>query len=278
MYYNFKFFHVENPDAFSRGEKPSVVEAGPYSFLEIRQKEQIFSADVDLLNYGQYYEFYWDQRETNDLGCMNAAGEYPCTGDDPITILNPVLAAVVPMLLPKRGDSPADAADKIEFLDKLDEALTNSTACHDCQEGIFITTTPMEFLFDGYQYKTIRALAYALRETSSSSSSAGRRILGRLADKYGYDLLSLPDLPDLPLEIGILSARNMSVGDEYYTINNGMVDPQRLLNIEKYKVGWVGMFSSMYSTLSCFHYFHTCSGVMTIHASDIGRVLTLDRA
>ena len=64
----------------------------------------------------------------------------------------------------------------------------------------------------------------------------GRRILGDLAAKYGYDMLDLPDLPDLPLEVAFLAAKNGSVGDEYFTINNGLIDPGRLLNIEKFKV------------------------------------------
>ncbi len=76
-------------------------------------------------------------------------GQSGCTEDDQITILNIIITAVVPLMLPKEGDSPQDAADKEEFLAAFNEALTNPDACHDCQEGLFLTMSPKQFLFEG---------------------------------------------------------------------------------------------------------------------------------
>ncbi len=149
LYYNMYFFHVENPVEYAQGlEKPRVKEIGPYAFEETRRKEQIIMVNVDQINFGQNYAFYWDQSETDRLYCVNPRGEYSCTKDDRMTVLNAVQAAVVTMLVPKLGEE--DFAYKLELLEALNVALTDPTACPGCQEGLFINTTPMEFLFEGY--------------------------------------------------------------------------------------------------------------------------------
>lgn len=67
IYFNYYFMHVENSEAFANGTdaKPRVREMGPYSFLEYRVKKQVLQIGLDMINYGQYYEFYYDQENTN---------------------------------------------------------------------------------------------------------------------------------------------------------------------------------------------------------------------
>jgi len=43
------------------------------------------------------------------------------------------------------------------------------------------------------------------------------------------------DLDIIPEEIGFLKGKNASIGEEYFTINNGRFDKHKLLNIEKFK-------------------------------------------
>ncbi len=72
-----------------------------------------------------------------------------CSPDDEMTILNVVLAALPPLFIPKESDPPQVQAAKNFILSAWDEALTNPDVCEDCQEGLFITTTVAQFLFDG---------------------------------------------------------------------------------------------------------------------------------
>ena len=67
IFFNYYFFHVTNAADFEAGraQKPSVVEVGPYAWEETREKVHINEIDVDLIQYGQFYEFYWSQRETD---------------------------------------------------------------------------------------------------------------------------------------------------------------------------------------------------------------------
>ncbi len=252
IFFNYYFFHVTNAADFEAGraQKPSVVEVGPYAWEETREKVHINEIDVDLIQYGQFYEFYWSQRETdrwqlvpwllrscNNVYTVTAAvaavgvaavvaievavdavevtviaavvvpaavevaavvavevafevtavllatagwavivavnfffasvlfyhfssrlackspdpTQYGCTQDDQITLLNVVMAAVVPLLLPKpESDTAAQIRIKEAFFANLDSALTDpASGCPDCIEGLFIDITPAEMMFDG---------------------------------------------------------------------------------------------------------------------------------
>ncbi len=115
--------HVENPDEYRQGlARPRVKEAGPYAFREIRMKQNILEVNGDQLRlgvgvlsaniqyqqthvlpprYGEYYEYHYDQAETNRLGCFNPVTDsLGCTKDDTLTLLNPVLTSIVHLLKP----------------------------------------------------------------------------------------------------------------------------------------------------------------------------------
>ena len=87
-----RFFNVTNPEEVKNGGKPALKEVGPYAYLEIRRKENIFEIDTDKIQFGQYYEYHFNQTETDASGCDG------CKPDDEITVLNGALMAVVGLL------------------------------------------------------------------------------------------------------------------------------------------------------------------------------------
>jgi len=99
--------------------------------------------------------------------------------------------------------------------------------CEDCQEGLFIKVTPLDFLFTNFLSKTMRALKYAIRKTLTPNDEHLPE-LKRLFNTFKLDINQLPD------EIALLASANTSIGDEYYTINNGRFDRNKLLNIENF--------------------------------------------
>ena len=86
-----RFFNVSNPEEVKNGGKPDLKEVGPYAYLEVRRKENIFEIDTDKIQFGQYYEYHFNQTET-DKECDG------CSADDEITVLNGALMAVVGLL------------------------------------------------------------------------------------------------------------------------------------------------------------------------------------
>ena len=95
----FRFFTVTNSDEVTKnGAKPNLTEVGPYAYKEVRRKEDIFMADNDKIQFGQYYEYHFDKTETDASGCVNATGHSDCNADDGIKVLNGALMAVVGLL------------------------------------------------------------------------------------------------------------------------------------------------------------------------------------
>ena len=71
MYMNFMIHHVVNKDDVMngvQGRKPEIREAGPYSFKEVRRKEDILEVAGEKVHYAQYYEYHYDAGNTAALG------------------------------------------------------------------------------------------------------------------------------------------------------------------------------------------------------------------
>ena len=95
----FRFFTVTNPDEVTKnGAKPNLTEVGPYAYKEVRRKEDIFMADNDKIQFGQYYEYHFDKVETDASNCVNSKGSSDCNDTDEIKVLNGALMAVVGLL------------------------------------------------------------------------------------------------------------------------------------------------------------------------------------
>ncbi|KAL2732609.1 protein croquemort-like [Vespula maculifrons] len=67
MYLNIYFFNWTNPEELTiPGKKPNLVQVGPYSFVEVRQKVNItFHPENDTVSYFQRRWWYFDQERTN---------------------------------------------------------------------------------------------------------------------------------------------------------------------------------------------------------------------
>ena len=95
----FRFFTVTNSDEVTKnGAKPNLTEVGPYAYKEVRRKEDIFMADNDKIQFGQYYEYHFDKAETDASNCVNSKGLSDCNDTDEIKVLNGALMAVVGLL------------------------------------------------------------------------------------------------------------------------------------------------------------------------------------
>ena len=51
MYIKFHIFDVVNPDAVLAGERPQLLEKGPYTYRETREKR-----DISFVNGGEFIE------------------------------------------------------------------------------------------------------------------------------------------------------------------------------------------------------------------------------
>ncbi len=93
-----------------------------------------------------------------------------------------------------------------------------------------------------YEYKSLKALVYALLTTSRPASDLARRILEPLAKNHGIDMdsvlsSSIPPIGDRdPIKIGIMAGQNATVGNQWFTINTGMLNPGYMLNILTFAV------------------------------------------
>lgn len=63
--YNLYFFDVQNPDEILAGEKPKVIELGPYVYNEFYYKfDIVWSDDGNIVTYNNYRYYIFDQSQT----------------------------------------------------------------------------------------------------------------------------------------------------------------------------------------------------------------------
>jgi len=130
VYMKFTFYDIQNAETFIKNEEKAVfVEKGPYTYREIRMKQNYTYGD-QYLEYSQYRHFEFQP----DLSCQG------CSKDDPMTILNmPLLGAV-------------DAAFKTGSSMLIPVALKAIAAAIDITESstdIVLTDTVDNLLFNG---------------------------------------------------------------------------------------------------------------------------------
>ncbi|XP_066245553.1 sensory neuron membrane protein 1-like [Euwallacea similis] len=127
---NFKiyFFNVTNPEEIQNGAKPIVTEVGPYWYDEIKEKVDVVDNDTeDSLTYTPYDVFRFNQNKSS-----------PLKDDDYITIIHPVLVAMVNSVL---RDSPVF----LSIVNKsIPQIFTNP-------KTIFLTTRVKDVLFNGVE-------------------------------------------------------------------------------------------------------------------------------
>ncbi len=155
----FHFFNITNPDEFRNGAKPIVAEIGPHVYREVRRKENIQEVNGDMLKYGLYMEYHYDESKS----CTG------CSKDDPIYVLNAPLAVVAGLyaqipteatvedlwnnFFPDTAFPPELAAIKDLVIKETLSPLLNENlngeneACPDCADDIVSLTTVDELLY-----------------------------------------------------------------------------------------------------------------------------------
>ena len=99
---NFHFFNVENGPKVRTGSKPHLTQYGPYAYKEIMRKEDLTHGGADSLYYNKYMAYTFDADKSAELGCVNGKNT-PCSDNDTITVLNPIVAIIGP-ILPELSD------------------------------------------------------------------------------------------------------------------------------------------------------------------------------
>ena len=114
IYLNLYAFHVPDPDQYLNplnGIPTTLVEVGPYSFEEYMKKHSIIETEGEYLHFGQEYSYFYTESNTAALNCVGPEGD-PCTANDRITIINPILPSVSEMVnqidCQKIGETPGE--------------------------------------------------------------------------------------------------------------------------------------------------------------------------
>ncbi|XP_040576245.1 lysosome membrane protein 2 [Lepeophtheirus salmonis] len=223
VYLSYSLFHIKNTNEVIRGEPPVLLEVGPYSYRETMRKENLMEQNSRYLSYGKYTKFEFDERNTHKLKCKNRINT-PCSKNDKITIINPVLLT----LADKLDGLPKTVKDIFfEIINNGNEALGIKA------ENLFITEEVDKILYTGFD----------------SKSAA---IFDKL-DTFIMLLLEALDL-DIPIKakdfeniIKIISPAQLSEGtfaffkgknatklQNYYTIENGRFDKESFMNIVEF--------------------------------------------
>jgi len=129
----FYFMQVGNAANILAGEdvKPLLVETGPYTYREVREKKDICRPELQFINFGQYIDYVFDEENSCD----------GCTKDDQVTILNMPLFGALAVAV----ESPTSGAGLVTSLNsKIASAEVLET-----DAAPFFTVYVDDFLFGG---------------------------------------------------------------------------------------------------------------------------------
>uniref|UniRef100_A0A1I7XYQ7 Protein croquemort n=1 Tax=Steinernema glaseri TaxID=37863 RepID=A0A1I7XYQ7_9BILA len=202
--FSFYIYNVTNPTHVAYyGEKPHVIQVGPFAIRESEQKkEYVFSDGGDTIWYKNYKMFVY-QREGS---CEE------CTYDAPVYIPNlPAIGAMMDL-----GDPKYNVSRTAKWIISLGLIALG--------EYPFKVVRFGDLVFDGYEDPLL--------------SLGHSPILKYLSDTYNNGSSIMP-FPIPPLEkMGFFVGYNNS-NDEDYTISSGKANIRNIANIEK----WAGMAS-----------------------------------
>ncbi|OXA64156.1 Scavenger receptor class B member 1 [Folsomia candida] len=138
------FFHLQNPEDVAKGQKPKLMEKGPYVYMETRWKEDItYDKGNDTLLYKQMRKYAF-LPEMSD----------PNKEEDMITTINIPLVGVTRIA--------QDCSDK----DKMLKAVGSKTK----SEKLTVSHSVRELLLDGYDAKAYEELG---NEHNGAMSESG---------------------------------------------------------------------------------------------------------
>jgi len=189
----FNFFRVLNPDEVRSGSaKPNVSELGPFSYREVREKQNIVQVQ-ETISYGSYIAYEFDR----EASCEE------CEFNTQVTVINPVIVmidwALENIVSDLQGSPIGGFFIKIlgmtvdEFIDSVANDITadiNTLIKRDeFHDDIVITGTPNDMIFEGVESGTLKALNYYL--TNQNEDDPGYSFQVKLALGLGAGLTDL---------------------------------------------------------------------------------------
>ena len=232
VFSKYYIWNVENPDEIKEGKKPRLTQYGPYVYREHRIKEDIARIGYDKIFYGQHMEYIFDEKETQNSGCVNGKNE-PCKKTDLVTVINvPLITAIdlikslPPIPLHYKPFTTLPSA----LLKVLDFFLFDRNGCKIHGEhmsplcdDLFYTAPVDDLLWQGHNPGIIN-LGVAMLEVIENIFKK----LGINIDLYKF----------LPIQLsggtlGFYKGKNNTKLNNYRLINNGNLIHDKYLDIEE---------------------------------------------
>nr|KAI8762028.1 scavenger receptor class B member 1-like [Biomphalaria glabrata] len=158
IYLQFYIFHVDNPDEVKKGDKPVLIQKGPYTYRERRSKFNITWNDNGTVSYRQNRIYSFVPKMS------------PCKESDIITTLNPIVAVLT---------------HNLKWMPSLVKKLV-SYGLKETGEDLFITRTVKELLW-GYDDPALLFLQ-SLMPSAVKSATTGYFIQKNLTDDGLYTI------------------------------------------------------------------------------------------
>ena len=149
---------------------------------------------------------------------MNAEGQ-PCTEDDRVTLINAPLYSLAGIL----STANIPGVNEDDVLADMNEALNGSNPdCGEaCKDTITVTENVVDFLYRGYDSKTLLAFSYVYLNYP---------LLHNAIDT----LLGTLGLDELPTQFSLFMGKNGTLNNQWYKINNGRYEKNKLLYIDEF--------------------------------------------
>ncbi|XP_030753770.1 sensory neuron membrane protein 2-like [Sitophilus oryzae] len=229
-------FNISNPDDVMNGMKPVVKETGPYVYKLNRWKEAVsWNYDTKEISYYEYEFYEFDQ---------NRSGSF--RESDVVTVLN----------LPYNSLLSLAQSISEDFLPVLDTSLPNIFGVND---GLFLTTSVKNFLFDGIRF---------CRNASQSDDFTTRAVCGQVKRQTSQAKQMKIDGEDVLY--ATLDYRN-NTHQGYFTVKSGQENKHEAATLVRFEnVTYLSVWDGGNSTCNKIR------GVTAVFPANIEKNMTFD--